>query len=206
MEHDDKYIKKALKFTRDLIVKLSRVYKKDFYIIDGSYLYPGKLSVEEISGYMVCEIEEPYKEYLKELEITNEKFIYISDIKTFKDDFTAKNIIDNETNYNQIRDEMFSFIDSVKKIPVWNSMNINLDTLFTLKEIVELESNRDDIPNVIIGNDMLPLVTEKNIQDLYYCCDIEKIELKMKIYKVIFDFTIPHFRLMYKYNYVSVVD
>ena len=207
MKKDEKYLKKAVKSVRDFAVKLSKVYKKDFYILDGTYLYPGIQSEADLPGKLICEIEEPYKEYLSELGIVNSSLVYISDVKTFKDDtITPKTIIENETKINEIKKEVYSFVDNVKKeTDTWNKFEVDTDLFFDEKEIIEVQSHKDDIPSVILGIKMIPLISEKNINDIYYVCNNEKTELSLPVYYIIIDFHTPHFRIFMKYNYVSPV-
>lgn len=207
MEKDEKYYKKALKGVRDFTVKLSKIYKKDFYIVDGTYLYPGIQSKTELPGVLICEIEDQYKEYLKDLNITDTNLVYINDIKIFKDDIiTPKSNIDNETRLSEIRDEILNFVNKVKLgYTTWNNFEIDKNVFFDDKEIVELDSNIDNIPSVIIGLKMIPLISEKNIDSLFYVCGEEESKMSMPIYYIIFDFHTPHFRIMMKYHYVSPV-
>ena len=207
MEKDEKYFTKALKSVRDFTVKLSKVYKKDFYIVDGSYLYPGIQSESDLSGIVICEIEEPYREYLKDLNITDFPLIYINDIKEFKDDIISpKSVIDNETKLNELRKEIQYFVTKVKvNYDIWNKFEVDNGIFFDEKEIIELSSNQETVPSVIIGLKMIPLISEKNIDNLYYVCDSEETKISLPLYFVLFDFHTPHFRIMMKYNYVSPV-
>lgn len=207
MEKDEKYYKKALKGVRDFTVKLSKIYKKDFYIVDGSYLYPGMQSKVDLSGVLICEIEDVYREYLKDLNITDTNLVYISDIKEFKDDIiNPKSNIDNDTKLTELREEILNFVNKVKLgYTTWNKFEIDTNVFFDDKEIIELNSNIDDIPSVIIGLKMIPLISEKNIECLFYVCGKEETEMSLPIYYIIFDFHTPHFRIMMKYHYVSPV-
>ena len=69
----------------------------------------------------------------------------------------------------------------------------------------KIDSNIDNIPSVIIGLKMIPLISEKNIDSLFYVCGEEESKMSMPIYYIIFDFHTPHFRIMMKYHYVSPV-
>ena len=79
-------MKKKLTVLRDIFVKLSRVYKDDFYLYNGELTIQGDASFSKLPGVMIMKFHEHSVEILKDfLNITEGSVIHITstdDIKT----------------------------------------------------------------------------------------------------------------------------
>lgn len=84
---------------RNLLVKISRVFKKDFYICNGTFCIPGKLSGKEAKGTFVV-IDSIYKDNISAIlkPDTDKEFTvyYIKDVSEFK--VIVDEFIEDENN------------------------------------------------------------------------------------------------------------
>lgn len=101
-------MKKKLTVLRDIFVKLSRIYKSDFYLYDGKLIIQGDDSFEKLPGVMVVELHEHMIDILKYfMNITPNSLYHIKstdDMKSeidlilleYNEPFKTKNYDENE--------------------------------------------------------------------------------------------------------------
>lgn len=142
------------------------------------------------------EIKEKTKKYLK--EITDEKVIkkQLDTISAFDDRFNPSDII-------------------TRDCPVrwWSCIGDNaelIETVFELKSIfnlpIEVENDTDETQTeetyVTIAKQLLPLVTETNINNAYIGTTGKRHGADNDLLEVMLDFRFTHFRMMIIYNIV----
>lgn len=142
------------------------------------------------------EIREKAKEHIK--EITDEKIIkkQLDTISAFDDRFNPSDIISRE---NPVR--------------WWSCIGENaelIETVFELKSIfdlpIEVESDQDETQTeetyVTIAKQLLPLVTETNINNAYIGTTGKRHGTDNDLLEVMLDFRFTHFRMMIIYNII----
>ena len=210
--------KEPKEILRDLLVKLTRVFKKDMYIYKGKYCIAGPETDEEAIGVIVCTLEPQYEAVVKSEVIdkqdTNSQLILmnLTEAKTAIDagiEIPIREVIFKDTieevvsKVNEIT-EMFS-VDGME----WKSLGDNpelIQAIFKEKLIFRMPIDVDDNKfeenkeYISIASQMLPLITEKNIHGAY--AHWELVEKEGDLCKFLINFAFTHFRLQAVYYVV----
>lgn len=189
---------------KDLFTKLQKVFTKDAYIIDHQIVTAGDLSSEECNGFFLCELNERYRDEFT-VCYPNKNLLYIDDLRSAKDE--PDNHIKEVTNILEIdkinhRFEKLANTDFDKSLK-WGSFSDfkdQFDDLFNNKKVVLLKPVNH--PYLIISSSLLPLVGEKNAEDVEYVFQ----ELEDGVCKVIFKFDFGIFQVWYNYYYLNIDD
>ena len=181
--------KKVIDVVLDILTKVKSVYSKDLYIKDSIYILPGNTSEESLSGNTICEIHEEYINYVKKFT-KGLPVIYIPNVVDFKAEvkaeldrgFTIEEITDvlNSSMYKWYSEEM----DIYKKLTqkekqiesyvlsddtIWLKLNdiepVALKAVFSDNEVGSIKY--EDNPSLIVGKKTFPLLTDKNLDNIY---------------------------------------
>ena len=181
--------KKVIDVVLDILTKVKSVYSKDLYIKDSIYILPGNASEESLSGNTICEIHEEYINYVKKFT-KGLPIIYIPNVVDFKAEvkaeldrgFTIEEITDvlNSSMYKWYSEEM----DIYKKLTqkekqiesyvlsddtIWLKLNdiepVALKAVFSDNEVGSIKY--EDNPSLIVGRKTFPLLTDKNLDNIY---------------------------------------
>ena len=181
--------KKVIDVVLDILTKVKSVYSKDLYIKDSIYILPGNASEESLSGNTICEIHEEYINYVKRFT-KGLPVIYIPNVVDFKAEvkteldrgFTIEEITDvlNSSMYKWYSEEM----DIYKKLTqkekqiesyvlsddtIWLKLNdiepVALKAVFSDNEVGSIKY--EDNPSLIVGKKTFPLLTDKNLDNIY---------------------------------------
>ena len=181
--------KKVIDVVLDILTKVKSVYSKDLYIKDSIYILPGNASEESLSGNTICEIHEEYINYVKKFT-KGLPIIYIPNVVDFKAEvkaeldrgFTIEEITDvlNSSMYKWYSEEM----DIYKKLTqkekqiesyvlsddtIWLKLNdiepVALKAIFSDNEVSSIKY--EDNPSLIVGKKTFPLLTDKNLDNIY---------------------------------------
>ena len=181
--------KKVIDVVLDILTKVKSVYSKDLYIKDSIYILPGNASEDSLSGNTVCEIHEEYINYVKKFT-KGLPVIYIPNVVDFKAEvkveldrgFTIEEITDvlNSSMYKWYSEEM----DIYKKLTqkekqiesyvlsddtIWLKLNdiepVALKAVFSDNEVGSIKY--EDNPSLIVGKKTFPLLTDKNLDNIY---------------------------------------
>lgn len=143
---------KLPKALREVIVKLSKVYKKDLYIYNGVYSIPGIISDDSLKGKFLIKIKEEYQESIKDILFNDNEntLIFIRDISELK------NIIDeNLENKDGILPSakergVIEICDEDKSKPILEKMNNELDTISEINHMfIPLKIDEDSDPDIV---------------------------------------------------------
>lgn len=195
------------KVIRDLLVKVNKVFPTDLYIIHNRLVYAGPKSEEDISGNYLCILEEKFENSLSS-QLKPDKTYYIDNIKEAKDDFENHiKMVDNLREVEYIAHKVRALRGLISDITEWTSFKDIVDEnnqadflkLFTDNDTIELCDIKNNTPSVTIGKSLLPLVTEKNYENLFY--NIFKSE-KGNLYIITFNFHFTHFQLYMMYYFI----
>jgi hypothetical protein len=185
----------------DILTKIKSVYSKDLYIKDSTYIFPGNESEDSLSGKTICEFHPEYIPYIKTF-FDNKPVIYIPNVTEFKNEM--KEVLESVDSFNSINDLQS---DSVykwysKEMPIYKELldkekeiesSILSDDTFWLKlsDIEEvawsvifndnetLTINPKDHSPMIVGKKTFPLLSDKNIDDLYISFGKSSVDKKM---------------------------
>ena len=186
---------------RDLLVKIKNIFSTDIYLINNQYIIAGEKSSEDNLGYSLCVLSPDM------IDICNNSFdpykiYYIKNITNAKDDL-ENNIseVSSLAERESVNYSLEEVINIKNKIETWDSFNFTekqLDELFEDNMTINLFKDTD-IPSVTISKSLFPLVTKKNVSDLYYSViqDLQYINLMIS-----FDF--PLFQLYILYRYLDI--
>lgn len=212
--------KKEIKEIRDFFVKLQRIFKEDSYIYNGKYIYPGTSTASELPGSMLLDIQEEYRDIIRPIffqGMDKNTLIYIPSINEAKksldiegtnddkkkallnvvecgieDTDTGKKIIQSMTKFlNEIEDDRDGFIT----VPEQDDANV-----FSIKKIFHL--SYEGCPDVDMSLQLLPTVTEENLQMVEYVCrKRDDIGGDTSIYYIRIRIPYSYFDLHIKYHY-----
>lgn len=195
------------KVIRDLLVKINKVFPVDLYIIHNRLIYAGPKSEESISGNYLCILEEKFEKALGS-QLQCNKTYYVDDVREAKDDFENHvKMLDDISNVEYIVHRVRALRGVLSMITDWISFKEVVDEdnqtdflkLFTNNDTIELKDIKNNTPSVTIGKSLLPLVTEKNYENLFY--NIYKSE-DSDLYIITFNFHFTHFQLYMMYYFI----
>lgn len=195
------------KVIRDLLVKINKVFPVDLYIIHNRLIYAGPKSEESISGNYLCILEEKFEKALGS-QLQCNKTYYVDDVREAKDDFENHvKMLDDISNVEYIIHRVRALRGVLSMITDWISFKEVVDEdnqtdflkLFTNNDTIELKDIKNNTPSVTIGKSLLPLVTEKNYENLFY--NIYKSD-DSDLYIITFNFHFTHFQLYMMYYFI----
>lgn len=209
----------------DLMVKLSNLFK-DCYLIRNKILVAGNTPSDKILGTLMCTLEERYKEALTTL-IGKGGCFYIASVQDTKKYLQEqKEWEPTEEIKHEIKKYIVSISDTERleevtakvvsveerfnpetgKIHWWQCIGTNeelVDAIFNMRAIFDMPISSDEGADgtvVTISKQLLPLVTEKNIQNAYIGTPGK--EDNDELMEVMLDFRFTHFRVMIIYKVV----
>nr|DAS58611.1 MAG TPA: hypothetical protein [Caudoviricetes sp.] len=199
---------KETKEFRDFFVKLRKVYAKDVYVIGQRYILAGELSNLELSGTIVCEAELYMVEVFK--KVFKDQNVYIPDISEIKlkyDAFIEASQQETMDALNDIHVMIDCKPEEVANYPLRfatdeSTNNELIQKFFNDKIIVELHDPNKKVPSVLFGSSFLPLVEEKNIDQVFYSMSLFEKTKGGTIYQLRFEFLFSHFKYYAKYLYL----
>lgn len=183
----------------EVLTKLAYIFKKDMYVINHSIVIGG-MDTEIINpGSFLVKLKSEFIEVFKK-EFEGKSLIYFSDVKKAKKEpekyiFTNtelifKNIEDKE-EYEGRKNKLLSETDRIKS---WNKVEFTeeqLELLYEASTNVKLFETVKEVPSLVITKSVFPLITEKNVDILYYSITEEKRYDNM--YKIVFTYDIDFF-------------
>lgn len=162
--------------TKDILNKLSGIFKKDMYIVNKIYCIGGNITEKETTGISMCILTADIAEKLSE-EFGDYRIIYIEDVKKEKASletgdkgmylklrFTKE---EEKTIYNTID----SLNNIIKKIDSWEKFNWTEDEVVAILnegDMITLFTDNKDIPELMVSKVVFPGIAKNNIDSLYY--------------------------------------
>lgn len=196
---DEKQLKK---FT-NLITKLSNVFSDCYFVKSG---YVVTLDVEKP---FIVQIDLSYIDMM--IDVLGEFGIArIDNLKEFKKDMTTHfYVVKSEKEKNNVLSYIDSKMKQLSDMENWKSF-INskeddvevIESLFKLNTYIEFKPADVDGPAIILTKSLIPMVTEKTCDALYYSAK----KLADNLYIIIFDFQFELFRLIMFHNYIRIEE
>lgn len=194
---------------KDLFVKLKKVFPSDVYIILPNILWAGEKSSDISSGDNICILEPKYTEAIFKSINKTEGILYIPSVDNAKLEFIniVEEVTDDEKKISLITSAITHMKEYVSTVDDWQSFKdfldkdnqINFNTLFDDKDVISLKDEKNNSPAVIIGQSFIPLVTDKNYENLFY--SISKTD-NGELYTLMFNFVFTHFQLYQRFYFV----
>lgn len=210
----------------DFLTKIKNVFNKDIYIKDNYYVFAGKSSNDSIYGDIICYLEPEYKLAIEEF-LGIHDLIKISDIVLMKKLYTGSSDDDTEESTSEgIKDISWDSLieyyekdnveyaelekiqtrinDIVTGVAEWKSFTKYpmelLETVFSDNSYIEFRES-SDMPYVVLGKKLFPLVTLKNMENLSF----KTVELKDKgLNAFCVNFSFTHFRVQMIYYFLAL--
>lgn len=189
---------------KDILSKLSNIFKNDIYIYKKRYVIGGDISESRNVTRFMCVINIDLVDLFTCIP-DDVDLVYLDDIKKQKDTFESSitsDIVESK------RLEVINFIrgteEKANRIESWDSFNFtDEDKAILYDENVTLELFKDDknIPSVTVSKTLFPLVTEKTIDNLYYHVTLPKKDKDLVELLTSFDY--DYFQI---YNIIVYLD
>lgn len=212
----------------DFLTKIKNVFNKDILIKDNYYVFAGNISNESIYGDIICYIEPEYKLAIEEFlgvhdiikisDIVKLKKLYTGDSDSSDDDTEETEDTSNISDWhflieyfdkdNDIYQELNKLQERVEKtfnsITDWKAFTKYpvemMETIFSDNSYIEFRES-SDMPYVVLGKKLFPLVTLKNMENLFF----KTVELKENgLNAFCVDFSFTHFRVHMIYYFLAL--
>lgn len=186
----------------DLMTKIKNVFKKDIYIKDKFHIFAGEISDEDQYGDIFCILEPVYKIAIENY-FEDSQLIYIDDVVEFKKtpQDHIKYIDDNGINQQLTKkhDDMMNIINRISNWKCFTEESTDIiETLFDKNSSVDFSDGNDSY--ITLCKKLFPLVTMKNVNNLFYGVDTLDKDMNM----ITFDFSFTHFKVYMIYYYLKL--
>lgn len=207
----------------DLLIKLTNVFS-DFYIFKTGYII-----TDDIEKPFLIQISDTQISLFEEL-CGKFKLLKITDIKNFKKSLKEPSQKDLEKgtvwpkteDYFYLVDSNFEIskmvnilkekIEEVNSCQSWEKFILSDNVVTNTKMITSLFKNNDyinfipkdtsDSPEIILTKSLLPLVSEKNYNDLFYSSK----KINSNLFLIVFDFQFDLFRMYMLHHYIPMKE
>lgn len=186
---------------KDLLTKLSNLYS-DMYLINNTYVLAGNESSTNNRGEYFCILNPDMTKLCNDV-FDKSKIYYISNIKKAKvslDEYSEEVKLNNTIDL--LKSTLKENQKSILSISNWEKLSLSeeeINKIFEERETIELFKDNDSIPNITISKSIFPLITEKNISDVYYV-----IKQNNEINELILSLDFPLFQLYMFYTYIKI--
>lgn len=184
----------------DMLTKVVKVFPTDIHIVFNTYIIGGTKSEESTSGYFICRISDKLKDEMNNI-FDSKKVYYISNIRTDKSDVNKNAHILPDNESIPVAYKINYLNDIISKVEIWSPLLMSqndIDKLFDDNSTIELFSNNDKIPSLLLGKNMFPTLTEKTLDKLYY----SYLGVKDDYNQVLFNMNTDYFELYMLYRYL----
>lgn len=194
-------MKKTLEFN-EALTKINAVFPTDVYIIYNRFIIAGEKS--GVAGWYLAIATEAVTEGLQK-KFKNDQIVYIKNLRNAKDHFKENHsIIEDGDKKNEILKRQQMLFHNFKKVETWKMLTLTEEqktALFVTNTTIHLFEEDENIPTLIIGKKLLPLVTEKNYEKVGYF--VEDIDNSYgTVHGITFDVPGEFLQLILNYLYV----
>ena len=197
----------------NVLTKLSNVYKSDMYIVNNRYCIGGPNTYKDgPAGKSLCILSDDVVDDIID-HFGQPQIIYFKDIKKAKATFnTEDEYMQIETSFDEklkrsIPESKDLLMKTFKSIETWDHFNFTEDqvkALFNDGEIVTLFSDNKNVPEIYVTKDIFPLVSDKNINTLFYSVGKQKHNQKQGINYLYLSLGTDYFQLYKEIAYIKV--
>ena len=204
---------------KNTLIKLSKLYKKDFYVYNGIFILPGKISQESLKGKFLIVLKEEFVDSIKQTLFKEEKntILYIKDVGELKtlveENITNKDeiyqisldrqIIEDVTDkQSQLVKKIETELESIKHDSEY-FVPVNIDTddeqIISVKKIFCLKYK--DFPNIECNIQLFPFFTEKERPTIEFMSDDFESNRGVKLYYARFHEDYEYFNIYFTIYY-----
>lgn len=197
----------AEKTFKDILTKISNVFKTDMYVVNWRYCFAGDESEKKNPGTMICVLEQDESDITKNT-FPNNKIVFFKNIKKYKNtdggaEFIKTTFTDTESD--TILMKMNQLCTKVDAIHNWKPFDLSeeeLEKLLVKKSVVGMQL--DSKYSFILSSQLLPLATKSNASNLSYNIIKEKDnDDELSLVELVLKFDHPMF--IY-YNFVYYLN
>lgn len=186
---------------RDLLVKITNIFRTDLYISHNKFCLGGPLSEEVNIGHYLCELTEEVSSAYNEV-IDKNDIIYIGSIKNAKTDFDTniKKVVAPEDMY--IEERINNFIQLFRSVDDWKKFQFtenDINILYDEVNYLHFHPEGTD-STVIISKTLFPLMKEKDFQNAYY--HINK-DIQENLDQMLITYDFKYFQLHMEYTFIN---
>lgn len=187
---------------KDILTKVTKIFKTDFYILHNKYILGGNDSEEENNGTFLVVLNEEAVECVQKQFNTN-NIIYVKDGKKAKTDLDKYVSVISDTGNNNKEDLLKRVLNYVNSSTTWDSFILTeeeSDNLFKEGILYKLFDNDKDIPTLLIGKKTFPGILKGEIANIVY--HLFKPD-KDEIFRVLFRY---HDAISTVYEIIQFID
>lgn len=186
---------------RDLLVKITNIFRTDLYISHNKFCLGGPLSEEVNIGHYLCELTEEVSNAYNEV-IDKNDIIYIESLKNAKTDFDTniKKVLAPEDKY--IEERINNFIQLFRSVDDWKKFQFtetDINILYDEVNYLHFHPEGTD-STVIISKTLFPLMKEKDFQNAYY--HINK-DIQKNLDQMLITYDFKYFQLHMEYTFIN---
>jgi uncharacterized protein YaiI (UPF0178 family) len=187
---------------KDILTKVTKIFKTDFYILHNKYILGGNDSEEENNGTFLVVLNEEAVECVQKQFNTND-IIYIKDGKKAKTELDKYVSVITDTGNNNKEDLLKRVLNYVNSSTNWDSFILTEEesnNLFKEGILYKLFDNDKDIPTLLIGKKAFPGILKAEIANIVY--HLFKPD-KDEIFRVLFRY---HDAISTVYEIIQFID
>ena len=160
-----------------LMTKIGYVFRLDSFVVDCNYIIGGETSEKDNPSNILLVLSPDYINMLREeLPTTFEDYkedsvLEFLDVKNAKKELYSNTRFLNNKEAKDIRELVDYDKKIIDKVNDWDTFNYNLDEIenfVTNGQKITLFSDNDKIPEVTISKKVIPMLSLKNFNELYY--------------------------------------
>ena len=184
----------------DMLTKILKIFPSDIYIVYNKYIVGGDKSEENTTGYFICRLLDGIYDELN-TEFDKDKIYYIRNLRTEKSNAFDNSHIVNDKECMKIIYGINKLNELISNVEIWSPIELDDDTIDKLlnnNDTITLFDNDDEKSPLLLGKNMFPTISEKNINKLYYSYLGENDEYS----QVLFNLNADYFELYMLYRYL----
>lgn len=186
---------------KDLLVKITNIFRNDLYISHNKFCLGGKLSEDLNIGHYLCELTEEVTNAYNEV-IDKADVIYIESIKNAKTDFDSciKKVIGDEKE--NVEKQIDTYVELFRSVNEWKKFQFtetDINILYDDVNYLHFHPEGTD-STVIISKTLFPLMKEKDFQNAYYHIN-KNIQDNLDQMLITYDF--KYFQLHMEYTFIN---
>ena len=194
---------------KKLLSVIITIFPKDVYILGGLYCFEGPESKELNGGTHFCVLS------MEQTQIINEYFhsnglIFLNDIRKLRTDLGKESeqeyyiMCEDEMKILEIKGLRDEYLKKVQKVKQWKKFHLSENQVVAMindNSRITLFSDDEEIPEIYITKSLLPAITLKKMDNLYY--QVTKNKQVKDGYELIVNFNEEEFQLYMIYTYLN---
>lgn len=193
---------KTINLVRDLLVKITNVFRSDLFIVHNKFCIGGKISESSNPGHYICILSEDIKNALSDV-VNPDNCIFIESIRNAKVDFLNNIEILNETESKNLEKRVDYFTTLFNNIENWDEFTFSEEEIEKLYKDLDfiyfIPKNSDS--EIVISKSLFPIMKEKDFQNAYYHVDRD---IQENLNRMIITYDFKYFQLYMEYTFIKM--